>query len=40
MKEQYKKPKFEIVHFQNEDVLTNSQEMGGDGWVKDPFVEG
>ena len=39
MKEQYKKPKFEIVYFQNEDVLTTSQEMAGDGWVKDPFVE-
>ena len=40
MKEQYEKPKLEIRYFNNQDVLTQSQELGaGDGWVKDPFAE-
>ena len=40
MKEQYEKPKVEICYFNDQDVLTMSQESGaGDGWVQDPFTQ-
>ena len=40
MKAQYEKPKLEMSYFNNQDVLTESQESGfGDGWAKDPFEE-
>ena len=41
MKEQYEKTKIEISYFNEQDVLTTSQEPGaGDGWIKDPFTQG
>lgn len=38
--ERYEKPTMTVTYLNDEDVLTNSQEMvlPGDGWVQDPFT--
>ena len=39
-KEEYEKLALEIVFFNEQDVLTQSNESGyGDGWIQDPFTE-
>ena len=39
-KEEYEKLALEIVFFNEQDVLTQSNELGyGDGWIEDPFTE-
>ena len=39
-KEEYEKLALEIVFLNEQDVLTQSNELGyGDGWIQDPFTE-